>query len=305
MCENIFFNSLTDLYQRLKCGNAFVLLTILSVLCLCSCASKPASESVQYKELRQSFFYKTYRGLSKKTIDPTLGLYNEKLRKEGHTEIHASLVHSVLGVSHLIAQEADWAIVEANLGHHSAANREQEYISTSLLALGFYGKGWHKLGGEYSAKSKLLSEGLEYDETYKVPRILGSSFSGLIAVREGKGQAAEDAFQVISEASDQHWLPITAHAAALLMSWPSTDTVRGIEHLLAREDLSYEARQRIEVLKAKASTRSQKYSDSEGDPLNEVLMQWTMDALKEVPGIAMEAIVEVVAKIYSAILVSK
>ncbi|TCI02185.1 hypothetical protein EZV61_14705 [Corallincola luteus] len=273
-----------------------VVMMSVSVFFLVACASTQKSEKAQYEETRKSFSYVSFQKLSKHTVDPSLELYNKKVKSAEADEVHKELVHSMASVGLALGQYPVFSLAEAELARKAASDDPGKYVAYSAFSLALYSNGWEGLGAEYAAKARLLANGVELDRKYQKSRITAKAILGMVAVSQGDGPAAEALFAELAEESGQEWLPIASHGAAIIIDGPSLQTVEKIETLVSRSDIPFSAKQKLLELQILADTYQGEQRKAKAE-VSELITKWSLDALREVGDASTASLVDSVVKL--------
>lgn len=269
---------------------------ILATTLLSGCASKKLSERQQYEKATNSFTYKTYRSVSKSSVDASLALYKKAKNTDDVTS--AELVHAMAGLSLALGQKPVLALAEGELAQKAAPKGKDAYIGLSVLSLAMYQNNWPGLGREYAARARLQADGELQGERYQDRRLIAQSILGALAIKEGRGDVAEDMFAELGNKSGYTWLPVAAHALAIMTEGPLSAPGK-LTELLNRPALSLEQRQKLEELKVLAKKNQSKPKKAQETNFD-LLSEWTTNALletgEEVLKQTLEAVIRAVGK---------
>jgi len=269
--------------------------TCLFIALITGCKSTPKTESEQYKDAINSFSYKSLKTLSKNTVNPSIKLYNKKLRKDGHPEIKPELVHAFTSTIFALSNNSKWAIAEANLAIQSSKSEDDKFIAYSAFSTAVHSHGLEKMGEEYAAKARLTQNGKSLHDNSTTRTVVINSILGLSAIKRGDGQSAEVLFRHLANKTGTNWVPVVAHASALLMSDPGISSINKITALAQREDLTLEARQKLEELKLLAQ-KNQKSPHKIKATVGETASKWTLDLLSIGASETLEATLDIVGQ---------
>jgi len=268
--------------------NFLVVLSLIILILLSGCSSKPKTELQQYNELTNSLAYNALKTISKTTIDPSLALY-DAVKPDSAEPINPSYVHALASTSFAIIGGSKWAIVEANLAMDAANEPLSQHVAYSVLSLALHNKGFMELGDDYALKAKSLEDGDMMLDKFDKNKLVISAILGINAVRRGEGEIAELHLQDIAERRKVEWLPVVAHGTAIMMKNPNLIGMANLTKLMSREDISLTARNKLAELRA---ATEQQLDDPDNLKLaaGEKIQKWTFESLKLVGEAGLTAI---------------
>lgn len=269
------------------------ILLMTFILFLSACASTPKPEKTQYREMQNSFRYLTYETLSENTVNPSLALYNKKLKGDDRSEVHPEIVHSLAAVVLALGKQHKWATAEANLALKAADDDAGRYVAYSALSIALHSNGWEGLGTQYAARASVIENGKALDDKYQASRLTVKAILGISAILRGDGPAAEELFSELGNQTGNDWLPIAVHGAAIIADGKDLSTVSDLKALANRDGVSYSEKQKLAELQAIAETYKGEPKQMKAKT-NEIVKQWSMDALSVAGEAAIDATLKMV-----------
>lgn len=128
--------------------NIFFSVTLILLTFSCE-RSERNLQMREYKKLRVSNEYKKYKRLSRRTITPTLKIYN-LTRGKRNPKVDESVIRLFLGYTWAVSQKPTYALAEANIIRDKVSDRNNEYVLLShfLTSIALYEKEWKILARE-------------------------------------------------------------------------------------------------------------------------------------------------------------
>ena len=301
-------------YMNLCLQRSKTITALVACAFLTACSSTPKTEFQQYQDLQTSFTYTSYEALSKVTVTPLVKVLNykqplaadlseqEREKKRQMNERHqvdVTAFHGLLSAIHSLQDFCTWSTAEADMAVKRAKNSHGEYIANSALSMAMQCNNWPGLAQTYEAKASLLENGKSLDKRHETMRLVAKTILGMNAVKNGNGPAAQNAFEELAEKINEPWIPVAVHGAAIIVDGPGISSVSKIRALLKQDGLTYTARQKLKQLELIAAKGEDK-PEVASKEASELVGQWSLEGLKALGEITLDATVVAIAKVMRA-----
>lgn len=239
------------------------------LLSLAACNNKPPTEAEQYAALTDSFKYRGYSTVSEAALPEVIVNVNQRVLKEAPelaqkagiakgmnvahdskpaAELDLETARSALAMLWILQASPDFGIAEANISLRQAKSEEDKYISSAVLGLGMYQKGWRTLAMSTTADARAAMKSKKTAEQMYEKEVLLYLGMGLVSMQSKDYQTASVAFAGLGNVTGITWMSDAADAMFLMQQGKLQDGMSKLKVLSQNPTLSERDRKSLAAL---------------------------------------------------------
>lgn len=252
------------------------------IIPLTACSAKPKTETERYQRLTSSVKYKTYRGVSKSTIEA--GMFALQHGSEAALQpqpIRKAHLHTTLAMLQLLSGNNTLALAEAELALQSsplpgATADEGTYLALSMMSLTLQHHGLTQMSQSYAGAAQAVTAEQGLTQHFATAEHYAKLLLGLNAALN---EDADTSYVLLRDAAtglNTPWLPRSVAAAAVVLHNPYTAPFK-LQKILHETPLTAEERLYISQLQQKIISGTPEQARLK---TRQMLANWLADASK-------------------------